>query len=926
MCTRCNRSSRACGAHSATRRWWLPRRAATGWRRRRTRRSSSAPATWSCGADRRSPTCGEYRFAEQAAARLEERRVAALIDRGDLRALEALHAEHPLHERLAARLIGALFAAGRQADALAVYERTRRRLDDELGVLPSPELQQAHLAVLQAEPAAAKRTNLPAPVTSFVGRERELGQIDGLLQRSRLVTLLGPGGAGKTRLAREAVGRHVDEVADGVWLVELAPITADSEIVPAMAGALGLREAVLPGMAPRDTLDRLLDVLAERDAIIVLDNCEHVIAGAADVTDALLKAAPKLKIVATSREALAIDGEALVPVPPLAESPALTLFADRAAAARPGFVVDDAAHEICRRLDGLPLALELAAARLRTLTAGELAERLDDRFRVLTGGSRTALPRHRTLRAVVDWSWELLDEPERVLARRLSIFTAGATVASASAVYDADAFDGLVALAERSLVQVIPDAEPTRYRMLETIREYGLEKLEEAGELETVRARHARFFADLVAEAEPRLRGPEQRRWFGLVDAEREHVLAALRHFGEVRDAREALRLAVNLLWVWVLSGSQQEAKTWTEFALAVPGEADPVDRAIAEGLLVLANLEEHPANAEDLIDALYARVLDIDDARHPIIPLAKVVLEMFATGGREQEVAVRSHPDPWVRAVGEIFSAGRAENEGDIEAMGEHLASGREQLTAVGDSFALGMSLFFESGRLMLIGDLEAAENVLEEVREALATLSPDAIGGMIDLRIADVRLRRGDLTGAREFVLRSRLGRDVGRDDLAFIQSVQARIEWLDGNLDAAEAELVDALSRLERGPAPLPQSSHGHALVHAIAADVAADRGNFTDADRHLSASFTAAVGTKDMPMLAAVAMSAATVAAAKGEREEAAGLLAAATAIRGAEDATNPELKRLGLEPPPPPSREDALARLEAYASRAAPVGP
>ena len=868
----------------------------------------------------------EYRFADQAAARLEEQRVAALIDRGDLRALEALHAEHPLHERLAARLIGALFAAGRQADALAVYDRTRRRLDDELGVMPSPELQQAHLAVLQAEPAAAKRTNLPAPVTSFVGRERELGQIDELLQRSRLVTLLGPGGAGKTRLAREAVGRHVDEVADGVWLVELAPITADSEIVPAMAGALGLREAVLPGMAPRDTLDRLLDVLAERDAIIVLDNCEHVIAGAAGLADALLKAAPKLKIVATSREALAIDGEALVPVPPLAESPALTLFADRAAAARPGFVVDDAAHEICRRLDGLPLALELAAARLRTLTAGELAERLDDRFRVLTGGSRTALPRHRTLRAVVDWSWELLDEPERVLARRLSIFTAGATVASASAVYDADAFDGLVALAERSLVQVIPDAEPTRYRMLETIREYGLEKLEEAGELETVRARHARFFADLVAKAEPRLRGPEQRRWFGLVDAEREHVLAALRHFGEVPDAREAMRLAVNLLWVWVLSGSQQEAKTWTEFALAVPGEADPVDRAIAEGLLVLANLEDHPANAEDLIGALYARALDIDDARHPIIALARVVLEMFATGGREQEVAVRSHPDPWVRAVGEIFSAGRAENEGDIEAMGEHLASGREQLTAVGDSFALGMSLFLESGRLMLIGDLEAAESVLEEVREALASLSPDAIGGMIDLRIADVRMRRGDLTGAREFVLRSRLGRDVGRDDLAFIQSVQARIEWLDGNLDAAEAELVDALARLDRGPAPLPQSSHGHALVHAIAACVAADRGDFSDADRHLSASFTAAAGTKDMPMLAAVAMSAAAVAAAKGEREEAAGLLAAATAIRGAEDATNPELKRLGLDPPPPPSREDALARLEAYASRAAPVSP
>ena len=300
----------------------------------------------------------------------------------------------------------------------------------------------------------------------------------------------------------------------------------------------------------------------------------------------------------------------------------------------------------------------------------------------------------------------------------------------------------------------------------------------------------------------------------------------------------------------------------------------------------------------------------------------------MFATGGREQEVGgALEHPDPWVRAVGEIFSAGRAENEGDIEAMGEHLASGREQLTAVGDSFALGMSLFLESGRLMLVGDLEAAEGVLEEVREALATLSPDAIGGMIDLRIADVRMRRGDLDGAREFVLRSRLGRDVGRDDLAFIQSVQARIEWLDGDLDAADAELVDALARLDRGPAPLPQSSHGHALVHAIAACVAADRGDF---DRRRPAP----VGVLHAPRSARRTCRCSPPwrcpprpwPRRRGEREEAAGLLAAATAIRGAEDSTNPELTRLGLDPPPPPSREAALARLEAYASRAAPVGP
>lgn len=870
----------------------------------------------------------EYRFAEQAASRLEDARVTALIETGDVAALEALHAEHPLHERLAARLIRALFAAGRQADALAIYDRTRRRLDDELGVMPSPELQQAHLAVLQAEAAPERRTNLPAPVTSFVGRERELAQIDELLGRSRLVTLLGPGGAGKTRLAREAVARHVDDVADGVWQVELAPVTAESEIVPATLGALGLREAVLPGMAARDTLRHLLGVLAERDAIIILDNCEHLIAGAAGLADQLLAGCPRLKIVATSREALAIDGEALVPVPPLPEDPALTLFADRAAAARPGFEVDDAAREICRRLDGLPLALELAAARLRTLTARELAERLDDRFRLLTGGSRTALPRHRTLRAVVDWSWELLDEPERVLARRLAIFTAGATVASAGAVYGDDAFDGLAALAERSLLQVIPDAEPTRYRMLETIREYGLEKLEEAGELDATRAAHARYFADLVAEAEPKLRGFEQHHWYALLDAEREHITAALRHFGEVPDARAAVQLAVQLFWLWLLSGSQQEAKTWTAFALAVPGEADPVERTIAESVMTMSELEDHPyqEGAQEIIAELYERVAGLDDTERPLVAIAKVVLEFFTGAeGHQQGVAALEHPDPWVRAVVRLFLAGKAENDGEIDAMGEHLAAAREQLTALGDSFALGMALFLETGRLMLLARLDEAERTLEEVREAFSALNPDALSGMLDLRVSDVRMRGGDLEGAREFARRARHRRDIGRDDLAFVQAMQGRVEWLAGDLDAANAVLTDALSRLDKLPPAMP-GSHGHALVNSVAASVAAERGDVTGARRYLGDAYAAAVQTKDMPMHAAVAVSAAGIAIAEGDRELAGELLAAATAIRGVDDPTNPEITRLGLEPPAPPSRDAGLAQLGAYASRAAPIGP
>src|SRR4051812_28378677 len=234
----------------------------------------------------------DYRFAAQAADRLQDLRLTVLADRieadlalGDgarlVPELEALCAEHPLHERLAGQLIAALYSAGRQADALAAYERVRRRLADELGVPPSAELQRAHMAVLRDKPA---RTNLPAPVTSFVGREREIAQIDELLQRSRLVTLLGPGGAGKTRLAREAAAPWVERVADGVWMVELAPVTDEAEVVPAVLGALGLRETALPERVVRDGLERLLDVLAEREAILVLDNCEHLIAAAASLS------------------------------------------------------------------------------------------------------------------------------------------------------------------------------------------------------------------------------------------------------------------------------------------------------------------------------------------------------------------------------------------------------------------------------------------------------------------------------------------------------------------------------------------------------------------------------------------------------------------------------------------------------------------
>jgi predicted ATPase/DNA-binding SARP family transcriptional activator len=910
----------------------------------------------------------DYRFAVDAAVRLEDLRLSALADRIDadlqlgrgdrlVHELEGVCARHPLNERLAAQLIAALYAAGRQADALAAYERVRMRLNEELGVPPSPELQAAHLAVLRGDakpepPKPANRTNLPAPVTSFVGREREIAHIGELLEHSRLVTLVGPGGAGKTRLAREAVAGWVDRVADGAWLVELAPVTADVEIVPAVLGVFGVRDPAISDrpMPARDTLDRLLDILGDRETILVLDNCEHLISPVAELAERLLASCPRLRVVATSREALAIAGESLAPVPPLGlpapgasveealEHPAVKLFADRAAAAVPGFEIDETAIEICRRLDGLPLALELAAARLRSMPIADLAERLDDRFRLLTGGSRTALARHRTLRAVVDWSWELLPEDERRLARRLAVFPAGATVESASAVLGADAFDGLVALVDRSLLQMVPGTAPVRYRMLETIREYGLERLEECGELDSVRAAHARYFAELAETAEPRLRRPEQKQWFARLQDERENVLAGLRYLGDSGDARGAIHLAVTLLWFWLLSGSQTESTAWLDFALAVEGESDPEEHLIAatirefESLTDAENADEMRAN----MSAVLRRVETIDDRRHPLVAVARPVMALFAGEVErvaELQAAGEAHPDPWVHAALHLLDAGRAENDGDVETMRASLQKARTAFAEVGDAWGLAMSLFLDTGRLMLAGELEAARKGIQEAQEALSGLNPDTGGGMFDTRMADVLLRLGDIDEARERAQRARERRDIGSDDTAFAQATLARIAWVSGDREAAQAELADARERLERRGRGLPEQSHGWALIESLSAILAAEAGELEDAERYVATALPLALATTDMPIVSSVGVAAAHLAAARGKPEEAAELLGAAAAIRGAEDLTSPEVTAVRDEARSAAydrgralSREEALKRLEAAVSRAAPVGP
>ncbi|MEV6755839.1 BTAD domain-containing putative transcriptional regulator [Streptomyces sp. NPDC051214] len=549
------------------------------------------------------------------ARRLEARRAglaaALALGRAEqaLPELAALCDDHPLDEPLQALRLRALRDAGRPAQALAAYDGVRRLIADRIGADPGPELRALYEELLQADapraPAARTRPsqrpqgNLRARLTSFVGREGDIEAIRSDLARARLVTLLGPGGAGKTRLSQEAAEAHADGVPDGVWLAELAPVEDPDAVPEAVLTALGARETVLRGAGAEelravsewhgdDPVVRLTEHCASRRMLLILDNCEHVIDAAARLADRLLAHCPGLTVLATSREPLGVPGELLRPVEPLPEPIALRLLADRGAAARPGFRVEDdraAAAEICHRLDGLPLAIELAAARLRMLTPRQIADRLDDRFRLLTNGARTVLPRQQTLRAVVDWSWDLLDDPERTVLRRLSVFAGGCDLAAAEAVCgtraeSADVADVLGSLVDKSLVVAAPSPQGVmRYRLLETVGEYAGERLDEAGDRAAAERAHLVYFRELARTTESRLRGGGQREAVERLEVEYENLRTALRHAVAARDEQEALCLVLSLSWFWTIRDLRIEIRNWSRDVVALG--PDPFTRPV---------------------------------------------------------------------------------------------------------------------------------------------------------------------------------------------------------------------------------------------------------------------------------------------------------------------------------------------------------
>ena len=449
--------------------------------------------------------------------------------------------------------------------------------------------------------------NLPIQLTSFIGREGEIARVKEILNGTRLVTLTGEGGCGKTRLVLQAAADLIDEFPDGVWFVELAPLT-DPDLIPqTVASLLGLREA-----AGLTLMAMLLDHLHAKTTLLILDNCEHLIEACAQFADKILHAASKVKFLATSREALGIAGETAYRVPSLSLPPkdftglqdnrsvtqyeAVRLFIDRALAVQPDFSVTNANApalvQICQRLDGIPLALELAAARVKSLSVEQIAARLDDRFRLLTGGSRTALPRQQTLRATIDWSYDLLMEEERVLLRRLSVFAGGWTLDAAQAVCSCDpvcaddVLDLLAHLVDRSLVVFEQRDGETRYRMLETIRQYARDKLFELGENERIRNQHLDFFLKLAEQALPELESTEQVMWLNRLETEHENLRAALDWSQQSQSEMEVgLRLSEVLGEFWLIRGHLTEGRARIAAVLA---RAQGLTRTAAFGKVLL--------------------------------------------------------------------------------------------------------------------------------------------------------------------------------------------------------------------------------------------------------------------------------------------------------------------------------------------------
>jgi predicted ATPase len=665
-------------------------------------------------------------------------------------------------------------------------------IEQDLALLLSERFQ-------EAGPGPVLDTGVPAPASSFIGREREVRDLRELIERDdvRLVTLTGPGGIGKTRIALQAASELQTRFEDGTTLVMLAPVSSPAMVAPAIADALDV-----PETSGRDPIDVLKDFLRRRRMLLVLDNFEHLVEAATVVAE-LLEAAGNLKILVTSREVLRLSGEREFPVPPLslpesdvtstealARSEAVQLFVDRAQAVRRDFTLTDevapVVAEICRRLDGLPLAIELAAAGVRMLTPQAIADRLDRRLHLLTGGARDLPRRQRTLRATIEWSYDLLGEDDRVLFERLGVFAGGWTLDAAESVCSADGgpdvIEGLASLIEKSMVRRARAAQgEPGFEMLETIREFALERLESHGDAERVRGAHALFFLRMALDAEPLLRTGEQDRCAERLAADNDNLRAAMRWSLDRGEPGRVARMGQALWLFWWTRSLLHEAMAWMEEVLDVGEKLSPEEQAMATlALGVSAFTRGDSVRAIPNLRSAVAMGRELEDLRGMATALISLAVAVAQTEGatrgeemaREAVAAFRELEDAWgiataLGGLGRILIlAGRSEEAAPI--LEESVAGARE----LGPQVLLGLSLLNLGVARLGVGELEGARVILRESLGLLARVGfREVMAGAVET-LAAVSAQAGDpergavLFGAAEGV-RSSVGAMVWAPD---------------------------------------------------------------------------------------------------------------------------------------------------------------
>ena len=751
---------------------------------------------------RRGEPLAEFAFSEFAdgeRARLEELTFLAIEGRVDAQLalgqhgelvgeLEALCVQHPLRERLWELRMVALYRSGRQADALRVYNEARERLIEELGLEPGPALRDLEGRVLAQDPgldAPAPQPVSPPPkgatgnlrerLTTFVGREADIERLIPSLEAHRLVTLIGAGGSGKTRLAVEVAARLQPECRDGAWFVELAGVRDADGVAPAMYAALkaGDSASTDPERMADPIFEQLVRQLDGRSMVVVLDNCEHVIAEAAALAETLTSRLPDLRLIATSREALGVPGETLVPIGGLGLDAAIEMFEDRAKSVRADFVVDESTRplveDVCRRLDGLPLALELAAARLRALPLAQLAERLDDRFRVLTGGARTALPRQQTLRAVVDWSYDLLFEEERRVFARLSVFTGGFDLEAAEQVCSDDVIDAgdicdlLLRLVDKSLVVAEVHGAEARYTQLQTLWQYGRERLAESKDAHAFRRRHAEWYLDLARQARQGLRGRTGPAWHARLIPEMDNFRAAFDWFLAENEAEAAHLLVDGIAWAWFARDDPYEAVRWLDDALAAPDAVSTPVQAITTTWHAYFFGTIAGPNARMAELRMAAADLRAGDDLHRLSDCLLVLGELLNRSNEvEASLAILEelHPivtetaDGWVFALHDSLKARNFAQLGRLDEAEEAARSSLVRFNAIGEEW-----LEFEGLELLALilearADLGSAVAAYHEMLRRLEGLGLPLYHSNCLMRLASVHARQGDdETAARLF-----------------------------------------------------------------------------------------------------------------------------------------------------------------------------